>query len=114
MCNHDCTAEHHYFNVRLDTKLSTPALCMCRVMQYLGPGHQEDMCHEGCMSQHQYFYVRLRPDHSEMVKASSTNKRRLDLKVDLSRQHYVASAGQMLQLTQPQLQASEHLKQALV
>lgn len=82
-----------------------PQCCCCRVVEELGPQHQPDICSEDCTAQHRYFYIRLQPSVSSVsVKPGCTRKRRLDLKVDLSHQHRVASFDQLLQLTHAQLE----------
>ena len=74
----------------------------------MGMGHQPDMCADTCAAQHQWFYVRVCPDRSQTIKPGLKRKRRLDLKMDLSRSNCCGSLQELLTISAAQLEVQLH------
>ena len=83
------------------------------MVQAIGQGHQPDMCEPSCTAQHHFFYVGVCPTHSQTVKPGSKRKRRLDLKMDLSRANCKGSFQELVQLDEAQLEVPALINQSI-
>ncbi len=76
----------------------------CRVVEWLGPVHDDDTCPADCKEDHEYYFVRVSvkeaPDGSDV---ESKYKRRLDLAVDLQPKFRVSSPEELFGLSRGDL-----------